>query len=111
MPAGSVRRGVARVVRWFVIELIVVFVGVYAAFVLDDHREQRRVAIKKAQVRAALLERFASDERFLDTMGTFLEDFVTRFATEHEAGSMPRPGPIHLVLGVCRGLWDARWTV
>ncbi len=105
--AGIVGRGAARGIWWLVIELVVVFVGVYAAFVLDDYREQGRVETKKAQVHAALLEEFESHEAALDTIMPFLETLVTEFEDGHEAGDMPRPNPIHLVLGVRRGLWDA----
>jgi hypothetical protein len=48
--------GATRGIWWFLVELLVVFVGVYAAFVLGDDRERSRLETKKAQVYAALLE-------------------------------------------------------
>jgi hypothetical protein len=94
-------------VGWLLVELVIVFVGVYAAFVLDDHRDQRRIERKRRQVYAALLQEFRSHAASLDTVVLVLDTMATGFADDHEAGSMPRPGPIHLLLGIRSGLWEA----
>lgn len=107
MGRAAARRSVGKGLGWLLVELIVVFVGVYAAFVLDDYREQKRVETKKSQVYAALLEEFGAHAAALDTIASYVDGFAADFRSEHDAGAMPRPGHVHLMLGIRSGLWDA----
>ena len=91
------------------LELLVVFVGVYAAFALSTWQEDRRDDARRAQILEALHAHVAWVDEGVDVMRPALDSsFISPFLDGLEAGERPEVEPITLTTGESgTGLWEA----
>ena len=82
------RSGLARVGRWLA-ELILVFVGVYAAFWLNNYQQRQQEAKRHDQILALLEQRLETAIASAKTEGTKEERDVAEFNRALQAGEMP----------------------
>ncbi len=98
-----------RKVGRFLVEVAVIFVGVYAAFELDQWRADQRVEVRKHQayeILHRLFYRFAQD---LGKTHRAINDlYVEEFLNPYQQGKQPKLLPIQLGSGsITTGGWDA----
>lgn len=88
-------------------QLVVVFLGVWAAFLLEGWRQDRAEDGQRRQVRVALVNEIRGTlrnvENFLSTGRPFLEDFRSAV----EAGEKPRIQPVHGGVRFTPHMWNA----
>lgn len=91
------------------VELIIVFVGVYAAFLLDDVRTQKRNQRKSVQIYKSLLEQVTRDSIDMHKTFTMLDTLViSPYLTAHEKGLMPELKPLFIgSAGYSTRTWEA----
>jgi hypothetical protein len=91
------------------VELIIVFVGVYAAFLLDDVRTQKRNQRKSVQIYKSLLEQVTRDSIDMHKTFTMLDTLVILpYLTAHEKGLMPELKPLFIgSAGYSTRTWEA----
>ena len=85
-----------RKLGWFAIEVVIVFIGVYAAFQLDQWQAEQRIEERKVQAYGALHQLFSeyytqplrSTSRWIDSV------YVEGFLTPYEQKEQPMPIPI-----------------
>ncbi len=99
----------ARRVRLLLAEMLVVFVGVYGAFVLEDYREAQRDKQKFNRIQSSLIgDLVIFDSMFEEAVAHHQTTFMEGFIEAYERGEMPRPLPIPLPAApVNTGSWDA----
>ncbi|MDZ7332714.1 MAG: hypothetical protein ONB31_12105 [candidate division KSB1 bacterium] len=81
----------------YLIQLLIVFAGVYAAFLLDDVKTQQRNQRKRIQIYQSLLKQAEQDSIEMSEAFSMLDSVViTPYLTAHEKGLMPTLKPIFL---------------
>ena len=75
-------------------ELVIVFIGVYAAFMLNAHQNNMQGRLERERVIAYLEKRTTSSLQGLKTTAARYDKEVDGFLTELTAGKMPRVTPI-----------------
>jgi hypothetical protein len=90
-----------------VAELVVVFVGVYLAFVLNNHGIHRQQEAKRQQLYQAFLEELATISEVGHTIDTIFVDMTETLAMEIEAGKMPNLHPLNFTFGFRADMWNA----
>jgi hypothetical protein len=88
------RPALRRLGRW-VAELVLVFVGVYAAFWLNNYQQRQQEAKRHDQILALLEQRLKVDIESAKTGGTKVDQQVTEFQRALKAGEMPPIRPIN----------------
>ncbi len=88
-------------------EMLVVFVGVYAAFGLESARSKRAEAARGRQMLVAMQHDFADSQQSLDDAVPSVVAVVDSFLASHEAGGMPEIGHLALSMSFRSGAWDA----
>ncbi len=91
------------------LELLVVFVGVYAAFALSTWQENQRDQARQQQILQTLRSHVAEVDRGVQIAGPRMDSTVfTPFFEQLEAGEMPELRPLSMTTGeVGTGLWEA----
>lgn len=93
-PAPPSRRPLfARFGRWFA-ELVLVFVGAYAAFWLNNYQEHRQEAQRRDQILAALEHQVTAELESAKTERDRETKVVTEFGRALAAGEMPPLKPL-----------------
>lgn len=82
------RSGLSRVGRW-VAELVLVFVGVYAAFWLNNYQQHRQDAERRDQILASLEQLLRDGIDSNKAAGAKEEEQATKFRHTLDAGEMP----------------------
>lgn len=85
------RQQILKGARYLVVELFIVFVGVYLAFQLNEYRAEREAAERRRQLRTALAQEI---DVFLLGADQLLPQLDARYADwrrRYEAGETPRP--------------------
>jgi hypothetical protein len=100
---------VLRRVGWLVAELVVVFIGVFAAFNLSQYQEEQQQELRRAQIYETLQENL---EGGVESARQFLVQFDSSyhdsFFTPLQAGEMPELTPVYFTLGTMyTGVWEA----
>ena len=90
-----VRRRPARHVARIAVELLIVFVGVYAAFLLDDYRQQRVSRADHERVAALLRVGVARLGEVFANIESYHADYNASFRERLEAGEVPDFGRTH----------------
>ena len=90
-----------------VAEMLVVFVGVYAAFELESARSDRADAKRANQILVAMEQDLAESQATLDAAVPALSVMIDSFLTEHEAGRMPEIGHLALSMSFRSRTWEA----
>ena len=91
------------------LELLVVFFGVYAAFALNTWREDRRAAEQRRQITSMIAEHIEDVSGELALVQPQLDSLLYRpFIEAQERGERPMPVPLEFTSGdVGVGLWEA----
>ncbi|MCK4420364.1 hypothetical protein KAW48_01105 [candidate division WOR-3 bacterium] len=92
---------------WLIAELLVVFIGVYAAFIFDSYRTNKQNEYRKQQIYTALKEEFTFTSEGMKQAVPLLDSIVTKLKNEYEEGKMPKPSRFHFVIGVRTDIWEA----
>ena len=91
------------------LELVVVFIGVYLAFMLNEHRAEREQENRRQQLRTALASEIGVFANGADRIAPEFDSLYVRWRRRFEAGEQPTP--IHYQLsGISlppRGMWQA----
>ncbi len=98
-------------VGWLVAELIVVFIGVSLAFLLDEYRANRVEDEKRRVVHNALFKQFSELSQGFDGSIPMINSIFARFLDAYEQGEMPMPRTFVLVVGKTQDMWDAALQV
>src|SRR5690606_25646613 len=110
MPRMKInKKQVAKSIRYILVELIIVFVGVYLAFQLSEFSAEREINQRREQLQEALAQEIdfflLGAERLIPQMDKEYADWRQR----HEAGE--QPAPLHFEIGGAdlppRGMWRA----
>lgn len=86
------RRLLARTARWGA-ELVTVFVGVYAAFLLNDHQTHRQERQRREQILAWMEKQFTDSADEIEKEQTKLKTEAETFNRQLAAGEMPELHP------------------
>ncbi|MBD3337057.1 MAG: hypothetical protein GF355_16200 [Candidatus Eisenbacteria bacterium] len=89
------------------IELIIVFVGVYAAFALSEHQQQQRAQEHREQIRQALVREIESITVRTGRAAVEIPRLIAQFDSSMAAGEMPPLIPLIEPLRVRAHLWEA----
>lgn len=81
-----------RVLRWSA-ELLLVFLGAYAAFWLTNHQEHRQEALRRQQILAAIEKQSSEDLAGAKVERVRVGAIATEFKRALAAGEMPVPKP------------------
>ena len=83
-----------RRISWLAAECLVVFTGVYLAFLLDGYRTVQENEQKQQQIYSALYTIFDGMSGDLEGARAFQRGFAEPFLEAYENGEMPRPRPL-----------------
>ena len=95
---------------WLLAELVVVFVGVFAASLLTDYREEQGREARREQVHQMLLDEVRFMEGQYRSAAAFVDSlFVEGFIEPYEQGKRPDVRPLDLTVGmpISKDLWNA----
>lgn len=81
-------------IGWLAAEIVVVFIGVYLAFLLEGYRTSQQNENKQQQIYSALYTIFDGFSNDLENADSFQRDFAEPFLEAYENGKMPRPRPL-----------------
>jgi len=93
------------IVRWLV-ELLVVFMGVSSAFLLDKYRETKRNKKLKQQIEVSMLKDLSESAEVLRQALPFLKKDVDDFTKAYEQSKTPELHPGFSATGFDSGFWE-----
>lgn len=96
----------ARIVR-ILAEMVVVFVGVYAAFALDQYRERKQETERRRQILLALEKDFSASQETLDEAVPQIAQVVDSVLSAYDRGEKPEIGHLAGSVTFRSGTWDA----
>jgi len=85
--------GIKKHIGWLLADLIVVFVGVYAAFMLSEYKETRQNQQRKQQIITALIESLEQDEKGFTAVLKLWEEQGKPLLELYEQGKLPEIMP------------------
>jgi len=91
----------------WLIELLIVFVGVYAAFKLHEHQAEREAARHRSQIQAALLREIEQITVRTELAATNLDRLVAACDSLRAVGECPSLVPLEEPVRVRAHMWDA----
>jgi hypothetical protein len=101
-----------RRIGWLTAECLVVFIGVYLAFLLEGYRTAQQNEQKQQQIYSALYTIFDGITADLENADSFQRDFAEPFLEAYENGEMPRPRPLPFAgSGFSTDSWSAMLEV
>lgn len=106
-PALRSDRRRSRHLGWLALELVVVFVGVYAAFALTEYGERRRDAERRQQLEAALVSEIRDITSRTRRVAEDLPPQLARFDSAVAAGGRPPLQPWMEPVRVQTHMWEA----
>lgn len=106
-PALRSDRRRSRHLGWLALELVVVFVGVYAAFALTEYGEQRRNEERRQQLQAALVREIRDITSRTRRVAEVLPPQLARFDSAVAAGARPPLEPWMEPVRVQTHMWEA----
>ena len=77
-------------VRWFAVEIVVVFIGVYLAFLLEGYRVEQQNEQKRQQIYSSLYSMFHGFSSDMEQSKSFKDKFSEPFLEDYKDGEMPR---------------------
>ena len=92
---------------WLLVELVIVFIGVYAAFTLDSLREDQKAEHRQHQFLEALHLDFEQSQSHLDASIPFVIASIDTILTDYAQGQMPRLGHLSLEISFRSRAWEA----
>ena len=103
-------RGFTKKSSWLVAELLLVFLGMYGAFLLERKQDEEEDLLRKRQILQALVDEFENYESELsDASHRLDEGYGIPFFKAHSSGEKPFPAPIPFggMGSVNTGIWQA----
>lgn len=97
----------ARKVGWLLAELFVVFLGVWAAFLLDQYQADRRDAERRVEITRSLVAEMDSLSSSVDRTLPSLEQRIQPLLDSIEAGQRPRLDPVQPGVYFRPDAWNA----
>lgn len=94
------------ILRYF-IELLIVFAGVYGAFLLSEYKENRQQAERRNQIYDALIREISGVSTNAHQVGTELSKYRTTYDSLIAAGKKPRLLPFTNPISFTPHLWNA----
>ena len=95
---------------WLIAEVVLVFLGMYGAFVLERMHDDDMDLLRKRQILQALVDEFANYEEELGSASNSLDEgYGIPFFTAYSSGEKPFPRPIPFggMGSVNTGIWEA----
>lgn len=95
---------------WLVAELVFIFLGLYGAFLLERHNDDKNDIIRKRQILQALVDEFDGYSReFAEASATIDENYAEPFLSAYAGQEKPFPTPIPFggLSSVNTGIWEA----
>ena len=95
---------------WLVAELVFIFLGLYGAFLLERHNDDKNDLIRKRQILQALVDEFDGYSReFAEASATLDENYAEPFLSAYAGQEKPFPTPIPFggLSKVNTGIWEA----
>jgi len=97
---------------WIIVELLVVFVGVYGAFLLNEHQSNQRAAARAQQIHCALAQEVANIVEGARLNLPLMQAAFDGWLAEYQRGE--RPAPLFLGRGGVHrpstAIWEASLT-
>ena len=103
-------RGFFKRTGWLVAEVVLVFLGMYGAFLLERMHDDEMDQLRKRQILQALVDEFANYEDELSRASHSLDEgYGIPFFTSYSNGEKPFPSPIPFggMGSVNTGIWEA----
>lgn len=96
-------------IRWrrLIAELVVVFIGVYCAFLLEGCREQWKQDQTRSRVLAALHQEVRQSIRDLEQIQQAYRDLTDPWLAAYKKGEMPEIREFHFVFAMRNDVWEA----
>lgn len=95
--------------QYLMVELFIVFIGVYLAFQLNDYRSERETNQRRHQIQEALGQEINIFILGADQTYPYLESLYQDWRTKYEAGE--KPVPLYFQIGGVdlppRGMWQS----
>lgn len=88
-------------------ELVVVFIGVYAAFALSEYESEREASVRRQQLQAALVREIRDITSNTRRVATQIPLEVARFDSAVAAGRRPALNPLMEPVRVDTHMWQA----
>lgn len=95
---------------WLVAELVFIFLGLYGAFLLERHNDDKNDLIRKRQILQAIVDEFEGySEEFAEASATIDENYAEPFLSAYAGQEKPFPTPIPFggLSSVNTGIWEA----
>ena len=95
---------------WLVAEVVLVFLGMYGAFVLERMHDDDMDLLRKRQILQALVDEFENYEEELSSASSSMDEgYGIPFFTAYSSGEKPFPRPIPFggMGSVNTGIWEA----
>ena len=95
---------------WLGSELVFIFLGLYGAFLLERHNDDKNDIIRKRQILQALVDEFDGYSReFAEASATIDENYAEPFLSAYAGQEKPFPTPIPFggLSSVNTGIWEA----
>jgi hypothetical protein len=89
------------------LELLVVFIGVYAAFALSEHEDRRDDAVRRVQLQAALVREIEALTMNTRRVAETLPERLAQFDAAVAAGARPPLSPLIEAVRVDTHMWEA----
>lgn len=106
MDGNLLRRSRSILLR-LLFELVVVFVGVYAAFALSAWQERREATERRQQIELALVREIRDITANTRQAATWTGEAVAHYDSAFAVGSRPRLEPMIEPIGVRAHMWEA----
>lgn len=103
------RESLGRSLGKLLVELVIVFVGVYLAFLFNEYQANRQERAHRTELRAALASEIEVFSRNADRFASHLDSLQARWDSAYTAGARPVPlmVPSEGVVTPPRGIWQA----
>lgn len=104
----TIKSTIWRRIGWLSAECLVVFIGVYMAFLLEGYRTSQQNEQNEQQIYSALYTLFDNMTADLENANSFQREFAEPFLEAYENGEMPRPRPLPFAAsGFSTDSWSA----
>lgn len=91
----------------FVVELVIVFVGVYAAFGLDQYQERMRKQERTKQYVSAMKKDFAANRKDMNEQLPAITSYINNFLQKYNKGNMPKIEHFSMGVSFRANSWNA----
>lgn len=100
-------RRIARILAPWLIELVIVFIGVYAAFALTQYQAERETIARREQIVQALVREIEDIAANTRRVAERMPDVLAYYDSTMAAGAMPALEPLIEPVRVQTHMWEA----